>query len=158
MSKYLPMTPKVSYSVLRQLLEAGRWKEADQETALLMLKIADKLAEKYLTEEDIKNLPAEDLCIINRLWIDYSKAHFGLSIQKDIFQNLGGTAVYNEFIWKKFCDSVGWRNQGKWLYYNQLNFNLKAPRGHLPQLGCLGEGHWGSRLRQWSSLICRPEL
>ncbi|PPT05012.1 serine/threonine kinase [Geitlerinema sp. FC II] len=127
----------VDYTRLRDLLAAGKWKEADQETAKVMLQAANREEARYLRVEDIDRFPCDDLRTIDQLWVNYSNGKFGFSVQKKIYQSLGGTRDYNEKVWVAFGDRVGWRDkEGEdWLYYHELTFDLKAPSGHLP-LGC----------------------
>jgi hypothetical protein len=66
------------------------------------------------------------------LWVKYSNGRFGFSVQKRIYQGLGGTREYNEDIWDKFGDKVGWRKGGSWLSFYDITFDKKAPEGHLP--------------------------
>ncbi|MFM6267541.1 MAG: GUN4 domain-containing protein, partial [Dolichospermum sp.] len=73
-----------------------------------------------------------DLSIIDKLWVKYSDGRFGFSVQKRIYQGLGGTREYNLERWLKFGDKVGWRKGGSWLYYSDITFDKKAPEGHLP--------------------------
>jgi hypothetical protein len=136
-SKIYPLPPqlkteKSDYTELRDLLAAGNWKEADRETATVMLKVASREKEGWLGEEDIDRFPCEDLKIIDRLWVHYSKGKFGFSVQKEIYQSLGGTREYNNQIWYQFCETVGWRVNNEWIYYSDMTFSLEAPPGHLP--------------------------
>jgi len=71
---------------------------------------------------------------IDQLWVKYSNGRFGFSVQKRIYQSLGGTSKYDEKVWDKFGDKVGWRKNNKWLYYYDLSFLEKAPEAHLPGL------------------------
>ncbi|MFM6265193.1 MAG: GUN4 domain-containing protein, partial [Dolichospermum sp.] len=57
--------------------------------------------------------------------------------QKRIYQGLGGTREYNQEIWLKFGDKVGWTKGGNWLYYKDITFDKKAPEGHLPSIDVL---------------------
>ncbi|WP_199332162.1 GUN4 domain-containing protein [Anabaena lutea] len=79
------------YQKLDTLLATGNWKEADYETARLILKIANREKEGVLELEDIKKFPLAKLLTIDKLWLKYSNGHFGFSIQKQIYQSLGGT-------------------------------------------------------------------
>ncbi len=132
----------VDYTKLRELLAAGKWKEADEETAKRMLEVANREEEGWLRVEDIDNFPCEDLRTINQLWVKYSNGRFGFSVQKEIYLGIGGTREYNGEIWKKFCEQVGWRKKGfmgfggKWLSYSELTFELRdtTPKGHLPSV------------------------
>jgi len=125
----------MSYHQLEQLLKAGQWKEADEETAKKMCEVAGRTKEGYLGTEDIKNFPCEDLQTIDQLWVKYSNGRFGFSVQKRIYQSLGGTRNYDKKVWEAFGDQVGWRVGGSWLYYSDLKFNQTAPEGHLPSVG-----------------------
>lgn len=125
----------VDYAKLRDLLAAGNWKEADQETARVMLQAANRVKEGYLTVNDIDNFPCEDLRTINQLWLSYSEGKFGFSVQKEIYHRLGGTREYNREVWESFGEAVGWRQGGSWLNSKNLTFaSIKAPSGHLPFL------------------------
>lgn len=120
------------YKALLNYLAKGHWYEADQETGDVMLEIAGQKERGYLTPDDIEKFPHEDLHIINQLWLKFSGDRFGFSVQKDIYQSLGGTKDSNEEIWNNFGDRVGWRKGGKWLNYSDLTWDLNAPKGHLP--------------------------
>ncbi|MGB6299401.1 MAG: GUN4 domain-containing protein [Rivularia sp. (in: cyanobacteria)] len=130
---YLPSEKGVDYTRLRDLLKTGSWKEADQETARLMLKVANRETEGWLDSDSIKKFPCTDLRTIDQLWVKYSNGHFGFSVQKRIWESVGKD-------YEKFGDRVGWRKvratgmffNKEWLYYNQLTFSLQAPQGHLP--------------------------
>ncbi|MFM7717313.1 MAG: GUN4 domain-containing protein, partial [Microcystis sp.] len=97
-------------------------------------KVADRTKDKYLKIEDIDNFPCEDLATINQLWLQYSRGKFGISVQKRIYESLGGSGNYDQQKWNDFGSKVGWRVNNKWLYYDQITFSLKAPSGHLPTL------------------------
>jgi serine/threonine protein kinase len=124
----------MDYTNLRNLLAAKKWKEADEETARVMLKVAGREKEGWLNTESIDNFPCEDLRTIDQLWVKYSNGRFGFSVQKRIYQSLGGTSSYDERVWEKFGDKVGWRKNNKWLCYYELSFLEKAPEAHLPGL------------------------
>ncbi|MBS9387629.1 MAG: GUN4 domain-containing protein [Dolichospermum sp. WA123] len=122
----------MDYTRLHDLLKAGRLKEADKETARVMLVVAKREKERKLTVKDIDEFPCEDLRIIDQLWIKYSNNKFGFSVQTRICQSLGKTREYNREIWNKFGYKVGWREGGEWLHYNDITFDKNAPEGHLP--------------------------
>ena len=137
----------VDYTKLRDLLAAEKWKEADQETTRAMLQTAGRENEGWLRTEDIEKFSCEDLRIIDQLWLDSSQGKFGFSVQKDIYQNLGGTREFVPEVWLNFGNQVGWRKEENWLQYKDLTFNLNASRGQLPlhyELA-LWEGSWGGR-------------
>ncbi|WP_228020700.1 serine/threonine-protein kinase [Sphaerospermopsis sp. LEGE 08334] len=129
----------IDYIKLSKLLKARKWEEADEETAQIMLGVAKREKEGYLEVEHIDNFPCADLRTIDQLWVKYSNGKFGFSVQKRIYQGLGGTREYNSEIWEKFGDKVGWRIED-WLYYEDIIFDIKAPEGHLPYI-LLWEDH-----------------
>ncbi|MEI2582186.1 serine/threonine-protein kinase [Scytonema sp. PRP1] len=137
----------VDYSKLDGLLAAGRWKEADEETTAVMLKLSGREREGYLDSEAILKFPCQDLSTIDQLWLISSNRHFGFSVQKRIWQSLGGKpGKFNEEIWVSFGERVGWRSTRhhqilfaswttrEWSYYSQIKFTLDAPEGHLPRM------------------------
>jgi serine/threonine protein kinase len=145
----------MDYKKLRDLLKAGKWKEADEETARVMLAVAKREKEGWLNIGSIDNFPCEDLRTIDQLWVKYSNGKFGFSVQKRIYQGLGGTREYNEDIWNKFGNKVGWRG-GYWLYYTEISFDKKAPEGHLPV--CWNVGFKCGGWLVWSVLLSRRDL
>ncbi|MBF2021764.1 MAG: GUN4 domain-containing protein [Hydrococcus sp. C42_A2020_068] len=125
-----PMT--VDYSQLRALLATGNYGEADRETWNLMLRVALREQEGCLNLNAIEQFPCTDLYTIDRIWQEYSNGRFGLSQQKQIYQQLGGTSGFDYEIWRAFGDRVGWYAKGKWLNYHELTFDRSAVPGHLP--------------------------
>ncbi|OKH37316.1 hypothetical protein NIES2119_13775 [[Phormidium ambiguum] IAM M-71] len=126
----------VDYQKLRDLLKAGNWREADQETARVMLKVARREKEVWLDDKHIENFPCTDLRTIDRLWVKYSNGRFGFSVQKRIWESVGGKpGEWGGEIYNKFCDRVGWYEMKKdtWKSYDDLTFSLNAPGGHLPR-------------------------
>ncbi|MEH1901449.1 MAG: GUN4 domain-containing protein [Nostoc sp.] len=133
---------RVNYTRLRDLLAAGKWKEADEETLAVMLKASSREKEGWFDYESINNFPCTDLRTIDELWVKYSDGRFGFSIQKKIYLSVGGKAdgrgEYDDF-WDKFCDRVGWKVKGNWIRDSDVAFrdsdvafNTSAPEGHLP--------------------------
>jgi serine/threonine protein kinase len=128
----------VDYRQLDRLLASEKWKEADQETVKKMLEVADRTSEGWLRDEDIDRFPCEDLRTIDQLWVKYSNGRFGFSVQKRIYESLGGTREFDSKIWEAFLDRLGWRVNSNGLDYRDLKFNTKAPEGHLPGRGRKG--------------------
>jgi serine/threonine protein kinase len=130
----------VDYRKLRDLLKAGNWREADEETARVMLKVAGREKEGWLDDEHIENFPCTDLRTIDRLWVKYSNGRFGFSVQKRIWESVGGKpGKWEKEIYKKFCVRVGWwrvvLREDTRKKYDDLTFSLNAPLGHLPVKG-----------------------
>ncbi len=125
----------IDYNLLESLLKAKKWQEADQETTNIMLNLVNKNKQGYLHQLDFTQLPSVDLKIIDQLWRDYSNNNFGFTLQKNIYQNLGGTRFFHQKLWQEFGKKMGWYQENNWLKYDQLNFTENAPEGHLPVLG-----------------------
>jgi hypothetical protein len=134
----------VNYTKLRDLLAAGKWKEADQETLIVMLKAARREKEdQFDFVESLKNFPCTDLRTIDQMWVKYSNGRFGFSVQKRIWESVGKD-------YGKFGDRVGWhrmrtrkvnkwfglkqetQHEPEWLIPDQLNYETSATEGHLP--------------------------
>ncbi|MGK7940935.1 MAG: GUN4 domain-containing protein [Crocosphaera sp.] len=150
----------VDYTKLCNLLAAGKWKEADQETFKVMLKAANRVSEGWLGVEDIHNFPCDDLRTIDQLWVKYSKGKFGFSVQKKIYMDeLGGIRGNNAKIWYEFCDRVDWREGGDDVRYSDLSFELldTTPVGHLPRRYAEVVG-WAARIREFFSRTKACEL
>jgi hypothetical protein len=88
--------------------------------------------------EDLEYFPSMDLGTLDWAWQTYSHGRFGLRVQRGVWQEVGGD-------YTAFCDRVGWRDRENWLYYDEVDFSLEAPPGHLPifawqQRACYGTG------------------
>jgi uncharacterized caspase-like protein len=124
----------VDYQELQRLLAAGKWKEADQETAHRMLEAVGRKENDWIRDEELQTFPCKDLRTIDRLWVHYSKGKFGFSVQKKIWQNCGRPTDSGKN-WDRFCVKVGWQTPDASAYvsYNNLRFNPeKSPEGQLP--------------------------
>lgn len=133
----------IDYRNLQAFLALGKWQEADRETAALMLKICDRENEGWLRIEDIKNFPSKDLSIIDQLWRKHSKGRFGFSIQKQIWDSVGGQVEANYETLCKWGDRVGWRLNRSWIPYERFIFDeCSAPLGHLPSGYVFSEVGW----------------
>lgn len=131
---------KADYTKLEQLLAAGQWKEADGETGNKMLELVYQRKDGRYEKEDIENLLCPDLRAMDILWRKYSDGRFGFSVQKRIYQSLGGPYPGSE-AWLAYHEAIGWKQKGEkgeWLDYSQLIFNINAPSGHLPGMAGLG--------------------
>jgi len=135
---------RMDYTQLRNLLAAGKWKEADSETNRVMLAVAKTRGLSWRSGEwngnrsNISRFPCSDIQTIDKLWTTASNGRFGFSIQNKIWENLGGAiGRYQDStvsLWHSYNEIIGTRMNGRDLNYNELNFTTSAPRGHLPAL------------------------
>jgi hypothetical protein len=115
----------IDYTHLESLLASSKWRNADEETNLIMLKIVDRVDAGWLREQDFAELSCFNLETIDELWANHSQGHFGFTAQSQIWKTVGEDYI-------KFSNAVGWRLNYKWQLYSQLKFNLEALPGHLP--------------------------
>ncbi|MCL1474109.1 GUN4 domain-containing protein [Argonema antarcticum] len=142
-----------NYTRLRDLLAAGKLKEADDETRSVMLKVAGREHEGWLNEDGMSKLSCADLRTVDRLWVEYSKGRFGFSVQKRIYYEEMGKD------WEKMGDIVGWRVKGEWLSISSLNYSSDAPTGHLPGCGAwVASLVWGLWSRSADNFYTRLDI
>lgn len=122
------------YKALLNYLANGRWREADEETANVMLEVVGQKDRGYLDIEDIEKFPCEDLRIIDRLWVKFSGGRFGFSVQKKIYLETGNKldGQYYEEEYSRLGDRIKWRVNNNYVSYEKLTFSMTAPMGHLP--------------------------
>ncbi len=161
------LEPDFKYTELHNLLQERRWREADEKTVRIMLEITDRKQSGWLRSQDIEQIPCSDLHTIDQLWTRYSGRRFGFSVQREIWLAVGGQpGQFQGTIFYNFGDRVGWRVNNEWLEtYNNFNFNMNAPQGHLPSFTFPGEndqvdlGLWrdsfGTFLTRWETCLSR---
>ncbi|KAG2445075.1 hypothetical protein HYH02_008942 [Chlamydomonas schloesseri] len=131
----LGTTAGIDYTTLRDHLANGEFREAEDETRALLIKLAGPEAVKrnwvYFTE--VKNISVTDFQTLDSLWKASSNGKFGYSVQKEIW-------VQNTKRWPKFFKQIDWtqgenNNYRKWPM--EFIYSLDAPRGHLPLTNAL---------------------
>ncbi|MBE9049148.1 GUN4 domain-containing protein [Nostocales cyanobacterium LEGE 11386] len=157
------------YTQLRDLLQAGRWLEADKETTKFMLQVAAREEQGHLDLQSLENFSCTDLTTIDTLWVKYSGGRFGFSIQQRIWQSVKSNSaadpvlaliIGNEKVAAvetciDFANRVGWRLKDAWLDYSNLMWDEDAPMGLLPYCGFL-EQVWRVKVLgvwEWHSAI-----
>lgn len=111
----------INYSILRNLLAAQKWKEADGETDFLIRQLLH-CRDTWIDGPTLRYLPETDLFKIDELWVKYSDGHFGFSIQNAIWQ---GSRFLAEFLQRiNFPPSQN--------AYAKRTFSLNSPKGALP--------------------------
>lgn len=149
------------YRPLAYFLSTGQWQRADQETSGLMLKVAGKKDQGYLSVSDIRQFLGADLRLIDFLWVTYSNGRFGFSVQKQIWLEVGGKLDFGKnrkaaiAAFEKMSDRNGWRQNGNIISIHEVTFDTSAPKGHLP-LGYWGCSEWSGELEL--VLLSHPDL
>jgi hypothetical protein len=143
-------TVKGNYTRLRQYLEQQLWREADQETMITILKVANRESEKWLAIEHINIFSCPDIRVIDNLWFKLSEEKFGLRVQQNIWQNMGGhQGIFDESTFRKFGQQVGWYSCRNWLDYENFDFSANAFKGCFPswRLASDNYGNWSRNFR-----------
>ncbi|MEG4801648.1 GUN4 domain-containing protein [Microcoleus sp. ARI1-B5] len=130
------------YTMLRDLLKAQRWQQAERVTyALIREKLGRKIG-SVIRLEEVLTLSSQELQTIDRLWTSTSCGHFGFSVQREIYLQCGGTLdgkYPGDEVWQSFCQRVGWIVAGFLGEYEDIKFHLSSPAGHLPLWANVGE-------------------
>ncbi|MEH1859173.1 MAG: GUN4 domain-containing protein [Nostoc sp.] len=94
------------YAELEYSLQKGEWREADETTKNLLLKVVN-VQENYLNENNFKQIPCKDIRKIDKLWKDHSNGLFGYSVQRDIWQKVKERPEVKDILYD-FVAEVGW--------------------------------------------------
>ncbi|MEO0843873.1 MAG: GUN4 domain-containing protein, partial [Cyanobacteria bacterium J06643_5] len=136
------------YSRLEELLQDNEWQKANEETSKILLQYSNKKTHlDTYTYKDLK-IPQDVYLEIDRLWREYSRGHFGMSVQNSIWKEVtnwfikqskncsGSDEKIEHECFKKFAKQVGHLDHsGNYLQIGSLNYNKNAPKGHLPIVG-----------------------
>ncbi len=149
-------------SQLENYLSQQEWRKADEETAWIFYQMMVQHDDEGRMVV-CKNIPSETLNQIDQLWVNNSQGRFGFSIQKRIWESVGGHPHADfEKIFEKFGDKVGWRKDGFWLSELTFNNNTTTPFSHLPATSLFLVYAWdGVLLGMWwflSYLFSRKDL
>jgi hypothetical protein len=79
------------YAQLRDFLAAGKWQEADEETARLMLKSVGRDFEGSFERDELSKIPSSLLKNLDKIWLFASQGRFGFSVHKEIWESVGGS-------------------------------------------------------------------
>jgi GUN4-like len=127
---------------LQELLKAGDFREADQETIRVFLAITRAPNLESITPNDVRQFPCYELQVIDQLWTTYSQGRFGFSVQLQVYQSVGGsletTIAQDNAVIQRLGEKVGWWANNRWQKCDELNYTLNAP------LGCHPSRWWNS--------------
>jgi hypothetical protein len=126
----------IDYAKLRDLLKAGKWRDADLETWHRMLEAVGRGTNDWIRADELRNFPCTDLKTIDQLWQHYSGGKFGFSVQKQIWEACGSPTSSGKD-WDRFCVRVGWKDKtaSRYLDYDKLKANPDfSPTGEFPRM------------------------
>ncbi|WP_237396533.1 GUN4 domain-containing protein [Okeania sp. KiyG1] len=127
------LTELLKNNNLEEYLCQGEWRKADEQTVVIFYQVMALRDIQTSFIYDDKEFPMSILKYIDQLWIKYSNGKFGFSVQKKIYQSLGGKGKYDKEVYEAFGNEVGWRSGEKQLHYSDLTFSLNTDyTGHLP--------------------------
>ncbi|MGH2941420.1 MAG: GUN4 domain-containing protein, partial [Solirubrobacteraceae bacterium] len=139
---------------LETFMKSGWWKEADVLTEEIMGRIVGRTLSEYMSTQDLCDFPCAELAKIDSLWLAHSGGRFGFSVQKAIWNAVGGLGMETKGdgdMERQFGDRTGWRVDERWLPYSEYTFDLTATPGHLPRHVYIHAfGWWVGK----SSLLC----
>ena len=140
----------IDYTQLKNQLASGNWEEANRETGNLM----DRIKQASSRHKD--RLPCQDLQTIDRLWVAASNGQFGFSVQKIIWQGVGGSRNPSKKSGDDFSTRVGWNSKMRVGAGLPWDYALNAPKGHLPRHidGMLDESY---EPKKWGILFSRVQ-
>jgi hypothetical protein len=153
---YLIENQEQIYQNLEEYLEQQDWKKADYETAFIMYQwmVIENYGDFYVLYTMVS---LDIIDEIDRLWMDYSEEKFGIKGQAKIYRDLvGGTGEYNDEIWDRFGDLVGWKQGERWFNLDNMEVAYRTPETHYNRFPVLmycrgdwrgwdiwGEVYWG---------------
>jgi CHAT domain-containing protein len=128
--QYLKANTGQIYQKLEEYLEQQDWKKADYETAFIMYQWM--VIKNYTDFYELYTMVSLDIIDeIDRLWMDYSEEKFGIKGQAKIYRDLvGGTGEYNDEIWDRFGDLVGWKQGERWFNLDNMEVAYRTPETH----------------------------
>jgi hypothetical protein len=125
----------VNYSVLKQVLKDQQWELADNETRRLLIELAGPAAEarEYVWPTEVARIPAQDMQMLDRLWMNYSGGRFGYGVQRKLWAGVRGN-------WTAFFQRINWvtgENNDYRKWPKGFLWTADAEAGHLPLTNAL---------------------
>ncbi|MBV6622872.1 MAG: GUN4 domain-containing protein [Rivularia sp. (in: Bacteria)] len=124
---------------LNELLLEKKWKEADEETSIILLQAATQEERGWLQPEDIDKIDCKILLKIDDMWMDNSQNCFGFSVQNFIWEQLQEqfeSSTSNTEKEREFAKQVHWCVREKGEIWNNISKSQitydKQIRGYLP--------------------------
>ena len=164
--------PSVKYLRIKDLLASNQWKEANTAITELALDVTGRNNEGWIDANAASRFPCPDLHYIDDLMMVHSNGQFGLTAQKQIYDQLKADNEPTQSVkFQDFAEQVGWFKDGRYVTYQHLEFQPHlAPKGQLPvkipesalRIPFKSRDSTPDRLRAFDALIerldqCNPE-
>jgi CHAT domain-containing protein len=120
---------------LEEYFRLENWRQADEETAWLFYIVM--VLQEYRDWDELlfREIHSTILNEIDQLWVSYSQNRFGFSVQKCIWEGMGGTPNSGVETWEQFGEKVGWYVSNHWVDYHTLPVTpCELQEGSLPAL------------------------
>ena len=98
----------MSVSALENLLAAGEWRAADEETRRLLLEEGDRGGFAGLDPDEVLQLDCTLLTGIDVAWRTASDGRYGLSVQSELLSAIRAEGHPRKTTWRLFGTRVGW--------------------------------------------------
>ena len=125
----------MDYAELRDLLKAGDFRKADDETRALLIKLGGEGSQKrgWVYFSEVTFISVKDMQTMDNLWKVASGGKFGYSVQKELW-------LQNQKRWAKFFKQIDWTQGENNIYRKwpaEFIYSLEGPKGHLPLTNAL---------------------
>jgi hypothetical protein len=134
--------PAPTLDLLGHQLAAGDYRQADETTRALLIKLAGESAwpRGYVFFSEVQFISVEDLRAIDQLWREYSDGKFGYSIQKRLWEKARRdfTPFFIKVGWMKKLDTEIEQYNYR-AFPDEFIWEMKddTPEGHLPLTNAL---------------------
>jgi hypothetical protein len=143
-----PTAQGVDYGPLQWALALQQYEQADRLTSEILRQLAgpEAVQRGYVYYSEVPPMPSADLDTLDRLWVCFSRARFGFSVQGRLLRACKGR-------WDQLWPRIGWKNGSQWTRYpRSFQWSIEAPEGHMPLVNQL------RGVRLMDALLTHPAL
>jgi hypothetical protein len=134
--------PAPTLDLLSRQLATGDYRQADETTRALLIKLAGESARRrgYVFFSEVQFISVEDLRAIDELWREHSNGKFGYSVQKRLWEKARRdfTSFFIKVSWMKKLDTEIEQYNYR-AFPDEFVWEIKddTPEGHLPLTNAL---------------------